>query len=433
MSSQRALPARRPGGYFVRVTTSRIVFLTREPVIHQLGGSTTYAFNLLEILVGYGADVVVVTTSAFSSSPLLWFRPVATLPAGVKFSAPGFFRAGGMYLNLFSLNAWARAFSRMGTRSPLLRPLSTLAEKLFAGRIFANAWDLTPPSARERAAALREIATRDATTVIANYAFWGPLLRDEALRGCKRVILMHDLLSARVQLFLQSGTPLDSPEIGEAEEMEWLSSADCVLAAQQREAEAIQPRISACVLVQPMVYRPRRFEASAEKGRCLFVGANIAPNQTGLRWFLDEVWPQVRREYPQATLAVVGTICSWMEDGIPGVVKLNIVPSIETEYARASLCVAPLRIGSGIKIKLIEALSFGKAAVSTSVGVQGLEEWIAGAVEVCDEASSFATAVVHLLRDDGARNAHEEAALHLIQQHYSAEALLSTDFTSCVL
>lgn len=415
------------------MTTSRIVFLTREPVIHQLGGSTTYSLNLLEILAGHGADVVVVSTNASSSSPLLWFRPVAALPAGVRFSAPGFIRVGGLYLNIFSPNAWARAFSRAGTRSRLLRPLSSLIEKLFAGRIFAKAWDLTPPGERERSAALREIANRKATTVIANYAFWGPLLQNEGLRGRKRVILMHDLLSARVQLFLQSGTPLDSPEIGEDEEMEWLSSADCVLAAQQREAESIQSRITARVLVQPMVYRTHRLTKSPEPGRCLFVGANIVPNQTGLRWFLDEVWPKVRSEYPQATLAVVGTICSWMEDGIPGVVKMNIVPSIEKEYERASLCVAPLRIGSGIKIKLIEALSFGKAAVSTSIGVQGLEEWIAGAVEVCDEASSFATAVVHLLSDNNARTAHEEAALRLIQQHYSAEALLSTDFTSCVL
>lgn len=412
---------------------SRTVFVTREPVVHQLGGSTTYSLNLLEVLAEYGSAVTVVTTNVFSRSPLLWFRVVAPLPKGVRLLAPGFTRIGNLYLNLFSLHAWGRAISRLGVRGRWLRPLSSLAERLFGDRLYTNAWDLTPPTAAERNAALAAIRQRDATTVVVNYAFWGPLLQDPALARRKRVVLMHDLLSARVRQFIDSGTPLDSPHIAEDEELSWLDSADCVLAAQAREAEAIQPKIRAQVVVQPMVYRPRRAGGTPERGRCLFVGANIVPNQTGLRWFVDEVWPQVRTAVPHATLAVAGTICSWLEDGVPGIIKLHQVPSIETEYARTQVCVVPLRIGSGIKIKLIEALSFAKPVVSTTVGVQGLEPWVTDVVTVTDDGREFARATIELLQDGSKREVAAEGAVRLVQEHFSAETLRDSQFIACLL
>lgn len=415
------------------MTTSRIVYVSREPLIHQLGGSTTYALGIIAALRAKGATVSILTTNAYSGSPLLWFRAAATLPEGVALEAPGFVRFGSLYLNLFSSGAWARAFSRVGVRFPVLRPLAKLVERMFGDGLYTNAWDLTPPTRKEKLVATREIKRRNATTVMVNYDFWAPLLEQLAGSGRKRVILMHDLLSARTRAFLEAGTPLDSPHVDEAEEMQWLSSADLVLAAQPREAEYIRKQISVPVLVAPLPYVAKKLNGDPAPETCLFIGANIPPNQTGIRWFLNEVWPKILSETPNATLALVGSICSFVEDGIPGVLKLNIVPTIDNEYARACVCVVPLLIGSGIKIKLIEALSFGKAVVSTTIGVQGVEEWAPKVVDVTDDASAFAAAVTHLLQNPGARKVREAAVAQAFQQHLASETAFGPDFIESVL
>jgi hypothetical protein len=415
------------------VTESRIVFLTRDPIVQQVGGSTTSALNLVELLARHGAAVTMVTTTAFSRSPRLWFRMVARPAKSVEYFAPGYMRLGNLYLNIFSLRAWGRFAARLAVRVAALGWLRGLAEGAFGETLYTGAWDLTPPTEEEREMSLRAVERRRATTVIVNYAFWGAVLRADRLNGRKRVILMHDLLSARIQQFVDAGIPLDCPLIDEETEMSWLGRADCVLAAQAREAEYVRAHCPAKVLVQPLVLKLQPSVAKPMAQRCLFVGTNILPNSSGLEWMLAEVWPKVLAALPQATLAVAGTVCDAVHDNAPGVLKLGRVPAMAEEYAKAAVVVAPLLIGSGIKIKLIEALSFGKATVSTSVGVQGMEEWAASAVEIADDAEGFAAGIVLLMQDESLRTKRERAAVELIAQRYGFENALDAEFVAAVM
>ena len=75
------------------------------------------------------------------------------------------------------------------------------------------------------------------------------------------------------------------------------------------------------------------------------------------------------------------------------------------------MAVTPLRVGGGIKVKMLEALSRGKAIVSTSVGVQGLGEDAHRSIEVADDAGSFAAACARLLLDHEERKPLERRAL----------------------
>ena len=251
---------------------------------------------------------------------------------------------------------------------------------------------------------------------------------------------MHDLLSARVHRFLEAGLPLDCPPIETAEEMRWLSGAGTVLAAQEREAETIRPKVSSPVLVTPVALTPRSLVRDQEiAGRCLFVGSNIPPNQTGLAFLLDFIWPQVRSAVPGATLAIAGTIGQklgqWNEAQLAswGIEKLGVVPSLENEYARAAVCLVPLLVGSGIKIKLLEALAFGKAIVSTPIGIQGLETWAPEAMEVAGDAATFAAAIIRLLTNPPQRRTREAAALRLTEQHFGASRPLDPAFVAALL
>lgn len=418
----------------------RIVFLSREPVLHQQGGSTTYALGLLDLLRQH-ARVTLVSTVAYSRSPRLFFRLQAPPPEGIRLRFPGYWRVGRLYLCPFRLKAWARAIARWELNRGGRQVLHPLLQQMFGEGLYTNAWDLTAPTKAERRVATREIAAARASSVLANYCFWGPFLGEGRLAARRTAILMHDLLSARIQRFQEAGLPLDCPDISLSREMRWLSGAQTVLAAQEREAETIRPQVKSRVLVAPVALRPRALDPERlVSGRCLFVGSNIQPNRTGLAFLLREVWPQVRAAMPNATLAVVGTVCQ----GLPefgteselrgqGVCGLGLVASLESEYARAAVCLVPLLMGTGIKIKLLEALGFGKAIVSTSAGIQGLESWAGETVLVADCASSFAEATACLLEHDDLRQMRERSALLLAEKHFGLSRALDPEFAAALL
>ena len=420
---------------------ARIVFLTRDPVVHQQGGSTTYALGLLELLRAQGAEVTLIATTAFSRSPRLFFRPVTGIYPGLVLRFPGYIKVGSFYVLPLRPKAWARMLCRLSLHRAWMRPLGTLLARLYGVSLFAGAWDLTAPTPAECEEALRGIEAAAATAVIANYCIWGPLLADGRVGDRRTAILMHDLLSARVARFREAGLPLDCPPITEAEEMQWLSGAGTVLAAQEREAETIRTRVKGRVLVTPVVLQPRASgEERVVSGRCLFVGSNIPPNQTGLQFLLEAVWPRVRAEIPGATLAVAGTVGQSLGNGSKavdlvslGVEVLGVVPSLEGEYARAAVCVVPLLLGTGIKIKLLEALGFGKAVVSTSTGIEGLEAWAAEAVAVADDPEGFAAAVIRLLADPTMRQGQQTRALRLTAEHFGAQRPLDPEFVRALL
>jgi glycosyltransferase involved in cell wall biosynthesis len=79
------------------------------------------------------------------------------------------------------------------------------------------------------------------------------------------------------------------------------------------------------------------------------------------------------------------------------------VPDLAPIYATASLVVVPMRLGSGTRIKVLEALARGKAMVSTSIGIEGLDLRPGVDVVVADEPAAFAQACTRLLGDREAR------------------------------
>jgi succinoglycan biosynthesis protein ExoO len=85
----------------------------------------------------------------------------------------------------------------------------------------------------------------------------------------------------------------------------------------------------------------------------------------------------------------------------------------------ASVVVSPLRAGSGLKIKLIEALSKGKAVVATSTTLQGVADMVAGCVRVADSAPSFASMVADLLGDEGNRADLGEKGIAAVSEHFA--------------
>jgi succinoglycan biosynthesis protein ExoO len=196
-----------------------------------------------------------------------------------------------------------------------------------------------------------------------------------------------------------------------------------VVAIQSEEAAVVRQWLpDQRVIVAPIAVTTVAAPQVGEPGVMLFVGSSTAPNVLGLDWFVEAILPRVRAEVPEATLWVAGTVCGKLKAAPDGVRLLGPVRDLAAVYRAAAVVVSPLQVGSGLKIKLIEALGHGKAVVGTSVTMQGVGETLADAVAVADEPERFAAAVIELLSDAELRERRATAALALARRHFSSAA-----------
>jgi len=170
-------------------------------------------------------------------------------------------------------------------------------------------------------------------------------------------------------------------------------------------------------------FRPR--PDVAERREIVFLGSmDWYPNEDGMRWFIAAVLPAIRRRCSDVSVTVVGRRPS------PGFVRMAHAHGVEVtgtvvdvrEYlARAALCVVPLRVGGGTRLKIFEQLAMGKATVTTTVGAEGLPVRKGREVVVADGAGDFAAEVVDLLEDPERRRRLGKAGRQLVVEDFSWE------------
>lgn len=154
-----------------------------------------------------------------------------------------------------------------------------------------------------------------------------------------------------------------------------------------------------------------------EPDSLLFVGSfRHAPNVAALDWFTQEVLPIILKVRPQTRLYVVGSEAPQDRSWHPNVHLIGSVPDIREPLERYSVFVCPVRSGSGIRVKLLEAFASGMPAVSTSIGAEGLISRARPVCEVADDAASFALATLRLLTDQEHARRLSENARELVER-----------------
>lgn len=167
-------------------------------------------------------------------------------------------------------------------------------------------------------------------------------------------------------------------------------------------------------------------EQSGQKVQFLFVGTfGYPPNENGLRWFSEAVWPAIRAKLGErAELTLAGyrptPVISAM-DGANGIRVLGNVANLAEVYAAANIVIVPLFSGSGTRIKVIEAAAMQRAIISTTLGCEGLDLVAGKHIEIADDPATFADAAIRLATDPERRKALAMAACR------HAETLFSID------
>ncbi len=133
------------------------------------------------------------------------------------------------------------------------------------------------------------------------------------------------------------------------------------------------------VMVIPTGIDISNYPVNKDENRILlfFIGAlDWGPNQEGLDWFFREVWPEINLKWPGLTLDLAGRNPAYYFNGrnLPDNVRLEgeVEDAIEF-FHHHSVMIVPLLTGSGIRIKILEAMAMGKTVISTRIGAGGLE------------------------------------------------------------
>ena len=225
----------------------------------------------------------------------------------------------------------------------------------------------------------------------------------------------------------------------EAAERTYLRLADRVLTVSETDRDAfasfVEPGKLAVIPtgVDVDYFHPTDVEETANS--LVFTGSmDWLPNEDAILYFVDAILPVIKKQCPEVSLEVVGRSPSRKLQALAARERslrlTGWVEDIRPFVARGSVCIVPLRIGGGTRLKIFEAMAMSKAVVSTSVGAEGLPVQSGANIIVADTPGDFAQSVISLLRDPSQRRRLGTSARALVQEKYSwpkvAESFAST-------
>jgi glycosyltransferase involved in cell wall biosynthesis len=207
-----------------------------------------------------------------------------------------------------------------------------------------------------------------------------------------------------------------------------LARFDRIVAVSERDARMFREQFGAqrvAVIPTGVDLEYFRHAPSPAGETCVFTGSmDWYPNIDGIEFLLEQVWPSILRERPQAKMRVVGRTppvaleekarargFDWRFTGF--------VDDVRPHVHAASVYLIPLRVGGGTRIKVYEAMAMGCPVVSTGLGVEGLPVIDGEHYLRADDAPSFAAAAVRLLRDRALATRLAESARRLVAERYS--------------
>ncbi len=394
----------------------RVVFVTDE--LPRLGLSGHQAMNhaVVSWLRGLGHEVMILLVGARLGWPVERFAlaPVAGpevvglrgfVLAGTAPALAGIVARRLLRLAPARAAAWLRRRARaknFGGADAVLGSFITAAQAGWCGRAIAQARpDAVLVDTLFRAAALPGPAVSGA--------------------GPRRVIFAVDVFHRRHRSLAEGGYRVHPAVLPAALEADLLNLGDAIVAIQPEEAAVLQalcPERLVVTAPMPALPCPRPDGVARRAGRLVFVGSATLPNIDGLQWFLAEIWPVLRRADPGLSLDIAGDCGAQLRQVPAGVNRLGRVGDLAGVLHRAALAISPLRVGSGLKIKLLDYARHGLTTVATPISLAGFAADAAAPFVAAGVDAGFATAILGQLAappDDG-------RALAYVERHYGTAA-----------
>ncbi|HMO13139.1 MAG TPA: glycosyltransferase, partial [Pirellulaceae bacterium] len=297
--------------------------------------------------------------------------------------------------------------------------------------------------------------------ILVEYVVWAHLLEalHQAAIKIPTIVDTHDVLHLRNLQFKQRNQ-MHWLDITAEEEATELKKADLIIAIQEEEAVAFRqlvPNVEVVVAGHvPYLEKPifanelgdsstpfissQAIPRDANQASCVardskirigFIGSNNEANVDGIHWFIRECWPAIlERASCPVELLIGGPLKAILETRMQlhadsHVRFLNKIDDVVGFYQLIDVVINPVRFGTGLKIKTVEAFCFGKPIVTTSHSATGLSDSAKSVAMVADSVSEFADAVTTLVNEEHLRKERTALASQIGINEFAPERVYS--------
>jgi len=169
------------------------------------------------------------------------------------------------------------------------------------------------------------------------------------------------------------------------------------------------------------------FSKAQKNTLCFLAGMDWMPNQQGLDWFLEEVWPSVKSKFPQIQLHIAGKAMpeKYYRLTDSAIQIHGLVPDAVEYLQNYEIFIVPLLSGGGMRLKVVEGMAVGKCILSTTIGAEGVEYIHQKNILIADTAQEWIHQIEAVVRNSGiAQNIGKEASI-LAMEKYNWENLVN--------
>jgi len=165
----------------------------------------------------------------------------------------------------------------------------------------------------------------------------------------------------------------------------------------------------------------KAFKLDYEQPAISFIGSlDWVPNQEGLSWFLEEVWPSLRLEFPSLAIHIAGrNTPEWIfQKAGNGIIVHGEVPNAQAFLKKYPMTIVPLFSGSGMRVKILEGMAMARIVITTTLGIEGIPAKSEKSVLIADSKEAFIKKIRYIINNHAKSLEIMQAARTFITQHY---------------
>ena len=369
----------------------KILYFYPENPLHKTQGNNARSLALLEYFKNRNIEVdfVGVATTVFSTNEIDKLKEEKLISNG--YLLPIFIRKKNKIKYFFRFSLPNKIGSRLGNRIGLFDRTRLGHVDAFNAILKAQEYDV----------------------ILISYVYWAKLIKNsEHLKNSKLIIDTHDFLTSQFQLNKQF-------QLGKffEKEIDILKLFDEILVISIEEKYLFSQFVDKKVELVTHALPQKTNSKTENKYDLVYVASDNEHNTKSAKWFFNSVYPLL-----PATLkiAVVGKVGRSINE-FSNVEKIDFVEDLDLLYSQSKIAICPMLSGTGVKIKVIEALSFGLPVVCNERGVDGLLNKTQNGCLVTNDENQFADYIIKLLSDADFYNKVSLEATTFFSEYHSLE------------